>query len=172
MRKSDLRSSRKSGKVTCWFYAFERSMLTDKRKEDLLRRWTLKRFLVIFRTKLDLWVDFSLNFTLVINQFIQGNFQRKTSDWFFWLFYLKIFWLFYYYFSRYFDYFIIILLFWFNRGYNVNDRLDFVLRVIKWDYNTNDRLKFILSFIRRDSGLNDRLKLVKNRRKENRKWTK
>jgi len=51
----------------------------------------------------------------------------------------------------------------------VNDRLDFVLTVIKRDYNTNDRLKFILSFIRRDNGLNDRLKRVKNRRKENRK---
>jgi len=30
----------------------------------------------------------------------------------------------------------------------VNDRLNFVLAVIKQDYNTNDRLKFILSFIR------------------------
>jgi len=30
----------------------------------------------------------------------------------------------------------------------VNDRLDFILTVIKRDYNTNDRLKFILSFIR------------------------
>ena len=51
----------------------------------------------------------------------------------------------------------------------MNDRLDFVLTVIKRDYNTNDRLKLILSFIRRDNGLNDRLKLVKNGRKENRK---
>jgi len=41
----------KSSKVTCWFYAFERSMLTDKSKEDRLRRWTLKRFLVIFVDK-------------------------------------------------------------------------------------------------------------------------
>ena len=118
----------KSGKVTCGFYAFERSMLTDKSKEDRLRRWTLKRFFSDFRTKLDLWVYFSLSFTLVINQFIQGNFQRKTSDWFF----------------------------WFNRGYSVNDRLDFILKVIKWDYNTNDRLKFILSFIRWENGLNKR----------------
>jgi len=31
----------------------------------------------------------------------------------------------------------------FNRGYKVNDRLDFVLKVIKRYYNTNDRLKFI-----------------------------
>jgi len=51
----------------------------------------------------------------------------------------------------------------------VNDRLDFVLTVIKQDYNANDRLKFILSFIRRDNGLNDQLKLIKNGRKENRK---
>ena len=76
------------------------------------------------------------------------------------------------FFSRYFDYFIIICLFLFNRGYNVNNRLDFAFTVIKWHYNTNDQLKFILSFIRRDNGLNDRLKLVKNGRKENRKWTK
>ena len=85
----------KDSKVMCWFYAFERSMLTDKSKEDRLRRWTLKRFSVIFlRTKLDLWVDFSLSFTLVISQFIQGNVQL-------------IF--FYYFIQRYFDYFIIIL---------------------------------------------------------------
>ena len=51
----------------------------------------------------------------------------------------------------------------------MNDRLDYVLTMIKRDYNTNDRLKFILSFIRRDNNLNDRLKLVKNERKENRK---
>ena len=43
----------------------------------------------------------------------------------------------------------------------MNDRLDFILTVIKRDYNTNDRLKFILSFIRRDNGLNKRLKHVK-----------
>ena len=49
----------------------------------------------------------------------------------------------------------------------MNDRLDFVLTMLKRDYNTNDRLKFILSFIRRENGLNKRLKHVKNRRKEN-----
>jgi len=48
----------------------------------------------------------------------------------------------------------------------MNDRLDFVLTVIKRDYNANDRLKFILSFIRWENGLKDRLKLVKNGRKE------
>ena len=68
------------------------------------------------------------------------------------------------------DILIILLLFyffWFNRGYSVNDQLDFVLTVIKRDYNTNDRLKFILSFIRRENGLNKWLKHVKNGRKEN-----
>jgi len=38
------------------------------------------------------------------------------------------------------DILIILLLFcffWFNRGYSVNDRLDFTLAVIKRDYNTN-----------------------------------
>ena len=48
----------------------------------------------------------------------------------------------------------------------MNDRLAFVLTVVKRDYNANDRLKFILAFIRRENGLNDRSKLVKNERKE------
>ena len=43
----------------------------------------------------------------------------------------------------------------------MNDRLDFILTMIKQDYNTNDQLKFILSFIRRDNGLNKWLKHVK-----------
>ena len=63
---------------------------------------------------------------------------------------------------------IILLLFcffWFNRGYYVDDRLDFALTVIKRLYNTNDRLKFILSIIRRDNSLNKRLKHVKKRKK-------
>ena len=57
------------------------------------------------------------------------------------------------------DILIILLLFcpfWFNRGYSVNDRLDYVLTVIKRDYNANDWLKFILSFIRWENGLNKR----------------
>ena len=84
------------------------------------------------------------------------------------LFYSKIFWLFYYYYFQ--DILIILLLFclfWFNRGYSVNDRLDFALTVIKRVYNANDSLKFILPFIRWDNSLNDRLKLVKNGRKQN-----
>ena len=77
----------------------------------------------------------------------------------------------YYFIQRYFDYFIIILpFFWFNRGYSVNDRLDFILTMIKQDYNTNDQLKFILSFIRRDNGLNKRLKHVKRGYGKQTKW--
>ena len=103
---------------------------------------------------------------LLVNSFKETSKEKRPIDFFD------------YFIQRYFDYFIIIFqdiliilllfyFFWFNRGYSVNDRLDFVLTVIKRDYNTNDRLKFILSFIRRDNGLNDRLKLVKNGRKEN-----
>ena len=56
---------------------------------------------------------------------------------------------------------LLFCLFWFNCGYSVKDRLDFVLTVIKRDYNTNDRLKYILSFIRKENGLNKWLKHVK-----------
>ena len=38
---------------------------------------------------------------------------------------------------------LLFCLFWFNRGYSVNNRLDFVLIVIKQDYNAYNRLKFI-----------------------------
>ena len=141
-------------------------MLTDKSKEDCFTALNLKTVLGDFlRTKLGLWVDFSLSFTLVISQFIQGNSQRKNFRLIFLIILLLIFFQ---------DILIILLLFsfLFNRSYNVNNRLDFALTVIKRHYNTNDRLKFILSFIRWDNGLNDQLKLVKNGRKENRKLTK
>ena len=142
-------------------------MLTDKSKEDRLRRWTLKRFFVIFGQNLiceSILVLVSL--WLLINSFKETSKEKRPIDFF------------YYFIQRYFDYFIIIFqdiliilllfyFFWFNRGYSVNDRLDFVLTVIKRDYNTNDRLKFILSFIRRENGLNKWLKHVKNGRKEN-----
>jgi len=58
------------------------------------------------------------------------------SDWFFWLFYLKIY-IFYYI-------IIILPLFGFKRGYNVKDQSDFILTEIKRCYNSNDRWKFIL----------------------------
>jgi len=86
---------------------------------------------------------------LVISQFIQGNFQKNVRLIFFYYFIQRYFDYFIIIFSRYFDYFIMIFpFFWFNRGYSVNDRLDFALTVIKRDYNANDRLEFILSFIR------------------------
>ena len=80
--------------------------------------------------------------TLIISQLIQGKFQKKN---------VRLIFLDYFIIIIYQDIFIILLLFCFfrfNRGYSVNNRLDFVLTVIKRDYNTNDRLTFILSFIR------------------------
>ena len=106
-------------------------MLTDKSKEDRLRRWTLKRFLVIFGQNLiceSILVLVSL--WLLINSFKETSKEKRPIDFFD------------YFIQRYFDYFIIIFqdiliilllfyFFWFNRGYSVNDRLDFVLKVIK-----------------------------------------
>ena len=111
--------------------------------------------------KLDLWVDFSLSFTSVISEFIQGNFQRKNI----WLIFLD------YFIQRYLDYFIIIMLFFgFNRDYCMNDRLGFILIVIKQYYNTNDRLKFILLFIKWENGLNKWLKHIKRGYEKQTKW--
>ena len=60
--------------------------------------------------ELDLWVDFSLSFTLVISQFIQGNFQRKNVRLIFLIILFKdILIILLLIFSRYFDYYIIIL---------------------------------------------------------------
>ena len=84
---------------------------------------------------------------LLVNSFKETSKEKRPIDFFD------------YFIQRYFDYFIIIFqdiliilllfcFFWFNRGYSVNDRLDFALTVIKRAYNTIDRLKFILSFIR------------------------
>ena len=107
-------------------------MLTDKSKEDRLRRWTLKRFLVIFRKK-NLICELILvlvSLWLLINSFKETSKEKRPIDFFD------------YFIQRYFDYFIIIFqdiliilllfyFFWFNRGYSVNDRLDFILKVIK-----------------------------------------
>jgi len=114
-------------------------MLTDKSKEDHLRRWTLKRFFndfcgqsLIYELILAL-----VSLWLLVNSFKETFKEKRPIDFF------------YYFIQRYFDYFIIILtFFWINRDYDVNDRLDFILIVIKRDYNSNDRLKFILLFIR------------------------
>jgi len=83
---------------------------------------------------------------LLVNSFNE-TFKEKCPIYFF-----------YYFFQRYFDYFIIFLSFLINRGYDMNDQLDFILTVIKRDYNANDRLKFILSIIRWENRLNKWLK--------------
>ena len=67
-------------------------MLTDKSKEDRLRRWTLKRFSVIFADKalicelilalVSLW--------LLVNSFKETSKEKRPID-FFLLFYSKIF---------------------------------------------------------------------------------
>ena len=67
---------------------------------------------------------------LLVNSFKETSKEKRPIDFFD------------YFIRRYFDYFIIIFQdiltilllfysFWFNRGYSVNDRLDFILKVIK-----------------------------------------
>ena len=87
---------------------------------------------------------------LLVNSIKQNTKEKRRID-FFGLFYSKIFCLFYYYFAS----------FGFKRGYDVKDRLDFILTEIKRYYNSNDRWKFILLFIRQENGLNEWLKHVK-----------
>jgi len=56
-------------------------MLTDKSKEDRLRRWTLQRFFSDFcGQSLICELILALISLWLFSQFIQGNFQRKTSD--------------------------------------------------------------------------------------------
>ena len=80
---------------------------------------------------------------LLVNSFKETSKEKRPIDFFIILF--KDIWII----------LLLFYLFWFN---NVNDRLDFVLTVIKRDYNTNNQLKFISSFIRQENGLNDRFK--------------
>ena len=96
VRNSDLRSSCKNGKVTCWFYAFERSMLTDKNKEDCLRRWTLKWLSSDFCEQ-NLICELILALVspwFLVNSFKETFKEKCPIDFFF--------------IQRYFDYFIII----------------------------------------------------------------
>jgi len=122
-------------------------MLTDKSKEDRLRRWTIKWFFSDFcgHNLICELILALVSLWLLVNWSKETSKEKHPIDFFD------------YFIQRYFDYFIIIFqdiliilllfcFFWFNRDYNVNDRLDFVLTVIKRDYNANDRLKFILSF--------------------------
>jgi len=124
---------------------FRKSTLTNKSKEDLLRRWTLKQFLGDFygQSLICELILALVSLWLLVNS-IKKNFKEKRSIGFFDSFI-----------QRYFD------SFGFKRGYGVKDRLDFILTEIKRYYNSNDRWKFILLLIRRENGLNKRLKHVK-----------
>ena len=84
--------------------------------------------------KTGLWVDFIFGFTWLLLKSLKENFQSKWPVE---------------------THFLMI-----NRGYNRNDRLNFILKVIKWDYNANERLKFILTLIKWGYGLNDRSKIA------------
>ena len=110
-----------------------------KAKRIILRHWTLKRFFSDFcgQSLICELILALVSLWLLINSFKETSKEKRLIDFFG------------YFIQRYFDYFIIILpFFYFNRHYCVNDRLDFILTVIKRDYNTNDLLKFILSIIK------------------------
>jgi len=61
---------------------------------------------------------------LLVNSFKESSKEKRLIDFFDYFIIIL---------SRYFDYFIIIFPFLFNRGYSVNDRLNFALTVIKRD---------------------------------------
>ena len=127
--------STRAGKLHIDFMFFERSMLTEKSKDDHLRRWTLKRFFSDFGGQ-------SLICELILTLVLLGYFSTHLKKTFKVNDRLKLT-------------FLMI-----NRGYNINDRLNFILKVIKRYYNANDQLKFIWTFIKWDYGLNDWLKLA------------
>ena len=114
-------------------------MSTDKSKEDHLRRWTWKRFLVIFcgQSLICELILALVSLWLLVNSIKKENPKEKTSDWFFFIILLKD--IFYYY-------IIILSLFGFQRGYGMTKRSDFILTEINGCYNSNDRWKFILFF--------------------------
>ena len=97
-----------------------------KSEEDRLRRWTLKRFLSDFYGQ-NLICEFILalvSLWLLVNPIKKNPKEKRPID-FFLLFYSKILWLFYYYFASY----------GFKCGYDVKDRLDFILTEFKRYYN-------------------------------------
>jgi len=116
---------------------FQKSTLTNKSKEDHLRRWTLKWFLGDFygQSLICELILALVSLWLLVNSIKKNPKEKRPID-FFGLFYSNIFWLFYYYFAS----------FGFKRGYGVKDRLDFILTEIKRYYNSNDRWKLILLF--------------------------
>jgi len=122
-------------------------MLTDKSKEDRFKALDPKAVFSDFRGQ-------SLISELIlalVSLWLLVNWSKKTSK------EKRPIHFFYYFIQRYFDYFIIIFqdiliillllcFFWFNRGYGMKDRSDFILTEIKRNYNSNDRWKFILFF--------------------------
>ena len=84
-------------------------MLTDKSKEDRSRRWTLKRFLVIFcgQSLICELILALVSLWLLVNSFKKTSKEKRPIDFFIILFKDILFILLL--FSRYFDYFIIIL---------------------------------------------------------------
>ena len=85
-------------------------MLTDKSKEDCLRRWTLKRFLVIFcgQSLICELILALVSLWLLVNSFKETSKEKRPIDFFFY-FIQRYFDYFLLFFLRYFDYFIIIL---------------------------------------------------------------
>ena len=84
-------------------------MLTDKSKEDCIKALDLKTVLSDFCEQ-SLVCELILalvSLWLLLNSFKKTSKEKRPID--FLILYSKIFWLFYHYFSRYFDYFIIIL---------------------------------------------------------------
>ena len=75
-------------------------MLTDKSKEDRLRRWTLKRFLSDFygQSLICELILALVSLCLLVNSIKENPKEKRPIDFFY-----------YYFIQRYFDYFIIIL---------------------------------------------------------------
>jgi len=152
----------KSGKVTYWFYVFLNGpCLTDRSKKGPLKALDLKTVFSDFcgRSLICEMILVLVSLWLLVNWSKETSKEKRPIDFF------------YYFIRKYFDYFIIILPFFqFKRGYCMNDRLDFILTVIKRYYNSNDRLKFILLFIRWENDLNKWLKHVKKGYGKQTKW--
>ena len=75
--------------------------------------------MIFLWTKACLLVDFSFGFTGLFFNSLKENFQSKWP--------------------------VDIHFFMINRGYNTNDQLNFILKVIKRDYGMNDQSKLALN---------------------------
>jgi len=88
-------------------------MLTDKSKEDRLRRWTFKTVLSDFcgQSLIGGLILALVSLCLLVNS-SKETFKEKSSDWFFIIILFKDILIILLFISRYFDYFIIICLFY------------------------------------------------------------